>query len=184
MAASVLNAEFNATGKITRLRFFNSPPGAAVTLIGNPWSQLRNTSSARSVMSTLIERKLDRRDHGGEARRSTVSLGQHHATEARLRAGIVQEAVRAWWIQVFFVSGAAPNLSTCASRSRAHFSASSLVSKLLRRSLIPCLRTCACQRPLSFRIVATVTSNVHCRSCVGCPPRGVQGLSRRSNYTH
>ncbi len=59
VTASALNAEFIASGKMTRLRSFSSPPGEAVTLIGKPSSQLRAMSSARPVMSTLIERKSD-----------------------------------------------------------------------------------------------------------------------------
>ena len=51
-------------------------------------------------------------------------------------------------------------LSTCASRSRAHFSASALLSKDLQRGFSPQRRICACQRPLSLRIVAIVISGL------------------------
>jgi hypothetical protein len=52
------------------------------------------------------------------------------------------------------VSGAQPNRSTTASSSRAHRSASDLLSNDFALGFMPLRRTWACQRPLSFRIVA------------------------------
>ncbi len=107
-----------------------------------------------------------------------ISSAVHSTTEPRFKG----ETSR-WYrsrscpsvvLSRIFVSGAAPNLSTCASRSRAHFSASSFVSKDLHRGFKPRRRTCACQRPLSFLIVAMAISNIHCRSCVGCPGEGAK----------
>ena len=53
---------------------------------------------------------------------------------------------------------AAPKRSTCVSRSRAQRSASALLSKDFALGSIPQLRSYACQRPLSFLIVATAIS--------------------------
>lgn len=80
------------------------------------------------------------------------------------------------------VFGAAPKRSTWVSSSRAHFSASSLLSKDLHRGFMPRRRTWACQRPLSLRIVAIVISNGLLLSITRrMPLEGSQGLSRHED---
>lgn len=61
------------------------------------------------------------------------------------------------------MSGAAPNLSGF-----------ELVIERLPAGFMPRRRPCACQRPLSILIVAIMTSNFHCRSCVGRPEEGAK----------
>ncbi len=58
------------------------------------------------------------------------------------------------------VSGNSPARSTCVSSCLAQRSASAFVSKLRARGARPRRRTCACQRPLSFLIVAMIVLRV------------------------